>query len=177
MVPPKNLREKIRVSRQDLTEDGGGLLRGLFLSKFNLHTVIEWANLCEIVCNFSFIGKDLEDWWIYLHFQQEAGGMLCCIDHSSSVPPSIWCQVCTGCDAARCSLCTGLEASDILPCISKGCVGEGATHERLCSVGEPEDGDCIPVAADLFMWLASDCTNTGISDCIVCTAIDSPTLP
>lgn len=121
-----------------------------------------------------FTSNDLEEWLSYLHFQQDARGILRCTDCSSSVPPSTRCQDCTGCDAA-CSLCTGLEASDILPCINKGCVGEGTTQERLRSVGESEDDDCISVAAHLF--IASDGTKTGISDCIVCTAIDAPMLP
>lgn len=44
----------------NLTEDGGGLSRGLVLS-FNSHSAIECANLCEPVCKFSFISKDFED--------------------------------------------------------------------------------------------------------------------
>lgn len=54
---------------------------------------------CELVCNFSFIAKDLEDYQIYLHFHQEVGGgMLCCIDQSSTpvhLMPSLhrlWCS-------------------------------------------------------------------------------------
>jgi len=91
--------------------------------------------------------------WI-LHIQQEAGWILYCIGSSSSVPLSTCCQGCACCDAA-CSLRIGLEAlcleaSDILPCINKGCIGEGTMQERLRSVGDPEDDDCISVAAHLF---------------------------
>jgi hypothetical protein len=43
-----------------------------------------------------------------------------------------------------------MEASDILRCINKGCVGEGAMQDRLLSVGEPVDDDCVLVATYLF---------------------------
>ena len=93
----------------------------------------------------------------------------------------VWGSKHTPCCDAACSLRIGLEAlcleaSDILPCINKGCIGEGTMQERLRSVGDPEDDDCISVAAHLFKWLASGGTNTGISDCTACTAIDAPML-
>uniref|UniRef100_A0A0A9F8I4 Uncharacterized protein n=1 Tax=Arundo donax TaxID=35708 RepID=A0A0A9F8I4_ARUDO len=80
------------------------------------------------------------------HLQQEAGEILRCTGRS--VPPSIRCHVSAGCDPAL-SLCRGFDASDILLCTNKGCIGEGTTQERLRSVGEPEDDDCISVAAHL----------------------------
>ena len=78
-----------------------------------------------------------------MHGQQETA-------RSSLLPPSLGCQASTGWDMAM-SIWVDLEASNALPSSNKGCVGEGATHERRRSDGEPEeDGRRSSAAATPF---------------------------
>lgn len=79
-----------------------------------------------------------------MHDQQEIA-RCSCNGCSSLLPPSLGCRASTGWDVLPLSICVGLEASN------KGCVGEGATHERRRSDGElEEDGRRSSAAATPF---------------------------